>query len=225
MSAVAISVARLNGLQRAPGYFGYPSTWAGFLNGFKRVLKGFKRIRKGDQAMATQTRRVSRQKIALVHVAAHQLGMADADYRALLMGAAGVRSAGDLNAAGFDAVMRRFEALGFAKGKARRAGAPVAAPAAAPAPVPPQYGERRGMATPAQVDTIRGMWRTWYEGSEEASARALRHWLEGHYHITDLRFCDVATAQKALEGLKAMNARKRRAGKANTTSTTKRGAP
>ena len=79
------------------------------------------------------------------------------------------------------------------------------------------------MATPAQVDTIRGMWRTWYEGSDEASARALRHWLEGHYHITDLRFCDVTAAQKALEGLKAMNARKRRAAKASATSTTTRG--
>lgn len=157
--------------------------------------------------MASQTRRVSRQQIALIHVAAHQLGMSDADYRALLMGAAGVRSASDLDAAGFEAVMRRFEALGFAKGKARRAGAP----AIAPAPVPLQYGERWGMATPAQVDTIRGMWRTWYEGSDEASARALRHWLETHYHVTDLRFCDVATAQKAIEGLKAMNARKQRA--------------
>ena len=157
--------------------------------------------------MTTQTRRVSRQQIALVHVAAHRLGMGDADYRALLMGAAGVRSASDLDTTGFNAVMRRFEALGFPKGKARRAGVP----ATAPAPVPPQYGERWGMATPAQVDTIRGMWRTWYEGSEEASARALRHWLEVHYHISDLRFCDVATAQKALEGLKAMNARKQRA--------------
>ena len=162
--------------------------------------------------MATQVRRINRQQIALIHVAAHQLGMGDADYRALLMGAAGVRSASDLDAAGFKAVLRRFEALGFAKGKARRAGAP----AIAPAPVPLQYGERWGMATPAQVDTIRGMWRTWYEGSDEASARALRHWLETHYHVTDLRFCDVATAQKAIEGLKAMNGRKQRAAAKNT---------
>lgn len=207
MSAAQISAARLNGLQGPANRFGYPCTESDFLNGFKRVLKGFKRTRKGWQAMATQNRRISRQQIALIHVAAHQLGMGDADYRVLLMGAAGVRSASGLDAAGFVAVMRRFEALGFAKGQARRAGVP----ATAPAPVPPQYGERWGMATPAQVDTIRGMWRTWYEGSDEASARALRHWLEGHYHVSDLRFCNMATAQKAIEGLKAMNARKRRA--------------
>ena len=212
MSAAQIAAARLNGPQDPANRFGYPCMGVDFLNGFKRVLKGFKRSLKGGQAMASQTRRVSRQQIALIHVAAHQLGMSDVDYRALLMGAAGVRSASDLDAAGFDAVMRRFEALGFAKGQARRAGVP----ATAPAPVPPQYGERWGMATPAQVDTIRGMWRTWYEGSDEASARALRHWLETHYHVTDLRFCDVATAQKALEGLKAMNARKRRATAKNT---------
>ena len=157
--------------------------------------------------MSSKRETVTKAQIALVHVAAHQLGMGDDEYRAMLHGAAGVRSASGLDAAGFEAVMRRFEALGFAKGQARRAGVP----ATAPAPVPPQYGERRGMATPAQVDTIRGMWRTWYEGSDEASARALRHWLEGHYHVSDLRFCDVATAQKAIEGLKAMSGRKQRA--------------
>ena len=212
MSAAQIAAARLNDPQDPANRFGYPCMGVDFLNGFKRVLKGFKHSLKGGQAMESKNRRISRQKIALIHVAAHQLGIGDVDYRALLMGAAGVRSASGLDAAGFEAVMRRFEALGFAKGQARRAGVP----ATAPAPVPPQYGERWGMATPAQVDTIRGMWRTWYEGSDEASARALRHWLETHYHVTDLRFCDVATAQKALEGLKAMNARKRRATAKNT---------
>ena len=207
MSAAQIAAARLNGPQDPANRFGYPCMGVDFLNGFKRVLKGFKRSLKGGQAMESKNRRISRQKIALIHVAAHQLGIGDVDYRALLMGAAGVRSASDLDAAGFDAVMSRFEALGFAKGKARRAGAP----ATAPAPVPPQYGERWGMATPAQVDTIRGMWRTWCEGSDEASARALRHWLETHYHVTDLRFCDVPTAQKAIEGLKAMHGRQQRA--------------
>ena len=212
MSAAQIAAARLNDPQDPANRFGYPCMGVDFLNGFKRVLKGFKHSLKGGQAMESKNRRISRQKIALIHVAAHQLGIGDVDYRALLMGAAGVRSASDLDAAGFDAVMRRFEALGFAKGKARRAGAP----AIAPAPVPLQYGERWGMATPAQVDTIRGLWRTWYEGSDEDSARALRHWLERHYHVSDLRFCDVATAQKAIEGLKAMNGRKQRAAAKNT---------
>ena len=142
--------------------------------------------------MTTQKRRVSRQQIALVHVAAHQLGMGDADYRAVLMGAAGVRSASDLGTTGFNAVMRRFEALGFASARAAA----------------PQYGERPGMATAAQVRAIRAHWNAWHGGRDASeSARALRHWLEHFYGVTDLRFCDVTTAQKAIEGLKAMAAR------------------
>ena len=128
MSAAQIAAARLNGPQDPANRFGYPCMGVDFLNGFKRVLKGFKHSLKGGQAMESKNRRISRQKIALIHVAAHQLGIGDVDYRALLMGAAGVRSASDLDAAGFDAVMSRFEALGFAKGKARRAGAPATAP-------------------------------------------------------------------------------------------------
>ncbi|ODS60524.1 MAG: hypothetical protein ABS38_12600 [Acidovorax sp. SCN 68-22] len=162
--------------------------------------------------MQSKTRRISRQSIALVHVAAHQLGMSDADYRALLMGTAGVASARDLSVAGFEAVMRRFATLGFAHTKPGKSAAPKAAPA-------PAYGERPGMASPAQVHTIRELWRTWRDdqgrdGSE--TARALRHWLERHYHVTDLRFCDLTTAQKAIEGLKAMNGRKQRAASKET---------
>ena len=114
--------------------------------------------------MATQNRRISRQQIALIHVAAHQLGMGDADYRALLVRAAGVRSASGLDAAGFEAVMRRFEALGFAKGQARRAGVPAyriadvltdhwAIPASSP---------RRSIATPCTRRLTPWTPREWY---------------------------------------------------------------
>jgi len=160
--------------------------------------------------MSSKRETVTKAQIALVHVAAHQLGMGDDEYRAMLHGAAGVRSARDLDAAGFEAVIQRFAALGFAGGKAR--------PATTPAPAP--YGERWGMATPAQVETIRGMWRAWFSGSEEASGGALRHWLERRYQVTDLRFCDLATAQKAITGLRAMNAHKARQAKARAGRST-----
>ena len=90
MSAAQIAAARLNGPQGPANRFGYPCMGVDVLNGFKRVLKGCKRSLKGGQDMASQARRVSRQQIALIHVAAHQLGMGDADYRALLVRAAGV---------------------------------------------------------------------------------------------------------------------------------------
>lgn len=144
--------------------------------------------------MAAKEKPLSREKIAIVHVAAHQLRMPDADYRALLMQTAGVNSSSGLNEAGFRAVMLRMEKLGFTHAKPK-----------APAP---QYGRRDGMATPAQVGTIARLWARWH-GRDDA--RALGHWLDHSFHVSDLRFVDAPTAQKAIEGLKAMIARKARA--------------
>ena len=142
--------------------------------------------------MAAKQKPLSREKIAIIHVAAHQLRMPDADYRALLMSTAGVNSSSGLNEAGFRAVMLRMEQLGFTHGK------PKATPA-------PQYGHRDGMATPAQVATIQKLWAAWH-GQDDA--RALGHWLHRSFHVSDLRFVDVTTAQKAIEGLKVMARRK-----------------
>ena len=148
--------------------------------------------------MSAKEKPLAREKIAIVHIAAQQLGMTDADYRALLMQCAGVNSSSGLNEASFRAVMLRMEKLGFSRTK------PTAAPA-------PQYGRRGGMATPAQVDIIRKLWAKWH-GSDDA--RALGHWLNRSFHVSDLRFVDTPTAQKAIEGLKAMTARKTAAARA-----------
>ena len=139
--------------------------------------------------MATKAKPLAREKIAIVHVAAHQLRMTDEDYRALLLSAAGVTSSRGLNDAGFRAVMLRFEQLGFTHDKPQAA----------------KFGKRGGMATPAQVQTIGKLWARWH-GAEDA--RALGRWLERSYGVSDLRFADRMTAQKATEGLKAMLGRK-----------------
>lgn len=148
--------------------------------------------------MAAKQKSLTREQIAIVHVAAHQLRMTDADYRALLMQTAGVNSSRGLNEAGFRAVMLRMEKLGFTHVKHR----------SAPAVPTPQYGQRVGMATPAQVSQIVRLWARWH-GRDDA--RALGHWLERSFHVSDLRFVDTSTAQKAIEGLKAMVARKKTA--------------
>ena len=142
--------------------------------------------------MAAKEKPLTREQIAIVHVAAHQLRMTDADYRALLMQTAGVNSSSGLNEAGFRAVMLRMEKLGFTHAK--------------PKAPPPQYGRRDGMATQAQVSAIVRLWARWH-GRDDA--RALGHWLERSFHVSDLRFVDTTTAQKAIEGLKAMIARKK----------------
>lgn len=151
--------------------------------------------------LAPTPSRLPRDKLALIHIAKAQLGLDEDHYRLLLLEAAGVRSARELDMAGFDAVMRRFGVLGFTsrKGFASQTLAPHAR-------ATDSY--RPGMATPAQLDTIRGMWAKWHGRADE---RALSHWLEHRYGVSALRFCDVQTAQKAIEGLKAMNARRARA--------------
>ena len=147
-----------------------------------------------------QQAHLSREKLALIHIAKQQLGMDDADYRALLRGVAGVSSSTALNMTGFQAVMARFAQLGFVsrKGAASQALTPHARAT---------NSYRLGMATPAQIDAIRQMWASW---QGQASERALSRWLEHHFGVSAMRFCDVRTAQKAIEALKAMLARKAR---------------
>lgn len=134
--------------------------------------------------------RMDRRRLALVHIAKARIGMADEAYRAMLRATADVDSAIDLNEAGFRAVMKRFEELGFVQHRTHTSSAPDT--------------RRPGMATQAQCDYIRGMWRQW-SGADDP--RALGRWLEHRFHVSALRFADVVTAQKAIEGLRAMLAR------------------
>ena len=175
----------------AAGDAGRASTAAGTPESFGTICNGVSPVSEGYPAPSGPCK-PSRAQLALVHVAKKTLAMDDETYRAFLFATAGVRSARDLSASGFEAVMRRFEALGFVPGTPLR-------------PALPQYGQRPGMATPAQMAVIRKGWRAW---SGNDSAQTLRAWLESKFHISDLRFCSVTTAQKAIEALKAMHARK-----------------
>ncbi|MEM7399290.1 MAG: regulatory protein GemA [Pseudomonadota bacterium] len=52
-------------------------------------------------------------ELAKIHIAKKQLGLSDADYRALLMSIANVDSAADLDAAGRAHLLDHFQDLGF----------------------------------------------------------------------------------------------------------------
>lgn len=143
--------------------------------------------------MAAKAKPLTREQIAIIHVAVNQLNMPDDHYRAMLMYTAGVNSAAGLDAAGFRAVMLRLEKLGFVNRKSK--------------PKAPTYGNRDGMASPAQVSRIRTMWARWHGADDD---RALGHWLMHSHCVSDLRFVDARTAQKALNGLKAMVTRRDR---------------
>ncbi len=67
------------------------------------------------------------------------------------------------------------------------------------------------MASPAQVDLIRSLWRAWASepGDDDTT---LNRWLEKHYKVSALRFLTREAAGKAITGLKRMSARKAQAG-------------
>jgi phage gp16-like protein len=127
-------------------------------------------------------------QIALIKVAKRQLALTDDQYRALLLWAGEVESAKDLDAAGFERVMGYLTRLGFKSDWTKRT-----------------FGDRPGMASPKQVDLIRDLWRQ-YSGADDAAA--LGKWLERSYRVSSLRFVDAPTAQKAINGLRAMARRK-----------------
>lgn len=140
------------------------------------------------QPMSTERHsELTPKQFALLHVAKARLGLDDETYRDLLEDEAGVRSARDLDYAGFSAVVRRLDRLGF---HARTRGALPERPP--------------GMASAAQIDYLRALWRR-YTG--RADERGLDAWLRKQTGAADLLALDRRGAHVALVALKAMVAR------------------
>lgn len=125
-------------------------------------------------------------QLAMLQAAKRQLALTEDEYRGLLLRIGEVRSARDLTTAGFNALIRAFEVLGFQR-------------------TTPQPRARRGMATPAQMALVEQLWRQW-AGNDKPEA--LRHWLERSYKISALRFMTTDHAAMAINALRVMNRRK-----------------
>ena len=132
---------------------------------------------------------MTREQLALIHVAKKQLDMDDALYREMLEQHGGVKSARDLSSRGFQSVMSAFERMGFKSNGGRR-----------------RFGVREGFATDAQLDMIRSLWRA-YAGEDDE--RGLNGWLEKWFKISNLRFLPGYKASKVIEALKKMSLRPR----------------
>ena len=133
---------------------------------------------------------LSRKQLSLIHVAKAKLALTDDDYREILRQEASVESSRDLDSDGFNAVMARFEVLGF-KSSARSS----------------SLGDRVGMASDAQIAYIRDLWRDYTDGA--GTDRSLGKWLMRTIKVSDIRFVTYGAAGKAITALLAMNARKR----------------
>lgn len=124
-------------------------------------------------------------KLKLVHVARRQLGLAEEDYRAMLMLHGGVTSATLLNQQGFTALMDRFKALGFYSTSPRR-----------------PLSQRNGMASPGQTALIRHLWAECTAG--DGTDSSLGKWLERQFNVSSLHFVSAELAPKVVGGLKGM---------------------
>jgi hypothetical protein len=100
----------------------------------------------------------------------------------------------ELDGDGFEAMMGLFEYLGFR---------PLVSQGSS-------YGARPGMASFAQIELIRALWREYTHGSYDGEAE-LNRWLERCFKISSLQFLTAAAAPKAITALKAMKARSRAA--------------
>jgi Protein of unknown function (DUF1018) len=137
---------------------------------------------------------LSRQQTAILHVAKAKLGWDDDTYRLALVRIAGVTSSTELDQAGFEAMMGWCEYFGFR---------PLAKGA-------PRYGNRPGMATFAQIELIRELWRELH-GQDVCDDEHLAGWLQKYAHVSSLRFLTLEAARKVIVALKAWKARPRRA--------------
>lgn len=131
---------------------------------------------------------ITRNQLQLLHVAKGKLKLSEAEYRAALAHIAGVTSSKELDRAGFEALLGFFEYLGFR---------PLVKTG-------PDYGNRPGMASFAQLELIRALWMEWSGAPVEGG---LNTWLKRCFKVDALRFLTAGDARKAIVALKAMKAR------------------
>lgn len=127
---------------------------------------------------------------AILHVAKAKLRLSDEVYRSCLAEIAGVTSSTELDQAGFEALMGFFEWKGFRPAEAKGQ----------------DYGARPGMATWAQIELIRTLWRELTHGAYSGEDQ-LNKWLLRSFKLSSLRFLPKSTAPKVITALKAMKSR------------------
>jgi hypothetical protein len=137
---------------------------------------------------------LTRPQTSILHVAAAKLGWDDDTYRQVLVRIAGVTTSKELDQAGFEAVMGFADYCGFR---------PLGKGA-------PRYGDRPGMATFAQLELIRELWRELH-GQDACDDAHLTGWLLKYQKVASLRFLTLDAARKVITALKAWKARPKRA--------------
>jgi hypothetical protein len=135
---------------------------------------------------------ISDKQRKLFFLAARKVGFSEEQRRAILAGIAGVESVNELDQDGFDVMMAFLEHCGFAP---QRHGQ--------------DFGERPGMASFAQLELIRAMWREYTNYAYGQNETQLEKWLASKFKVSHMRFLTADTARKAITALKTMKARRK----------------
>ena len=154
---------------------------------------------------------ISKQQIALLHVAKSKLGIEDDLYHDILESVAGVSSTAKITKAQFDLLLEHFTGLGF---KIKRKSCKVQKKYE-------EFAHRPDMATPSQLRYIETLYTEWCnlkhpdKDNRPYIAPGLRHFLRYHYNVDSMRFVTRRVGIKAIEGLKnALNRERVKASKA-----------
>ncbi len=134
--------------------------------------------------------KLNRQQLAIIHIAAKDRKFSDEAYGSALAQIAGVTSSAELDHDGFLAMMGFFDFCGFKPADAKGA----------------NYGSRAGMASFAQIELNRVLWREYTHQANDGEGE-LNKWLLRCFKLSSLRFLTKATAPKVITALKVMKSR------------------
>lgn len=126
----------------------------------------------------------------LFFVAVRKLDLAEIEWRAAMAELAGTESLTELDQEGFDVMLAYFEWLGFSPLRHGK-----------------DFGQRPGMASFAQLELIRALWREATRNAYGREETQLDKWLLRSFKVSCLRFLTAETARKAITALKMMKAR------------------
>ena len=121
--------------------------------------------------------------IQLIHVGKTKMALGDDAYRAFLEGITGKKSCADMGVRQLEAVLRAMRRNGFVQ---------------LPERVRP---EEQGMASPEQLEYIKGMWQKCARNKNDAALLAFVNRIAG---VKSLRFLSIHTAQKVILALRDM---------------------
>jgi len=139
-----------------------------------------------DQGNAKNPQSKRNRLVQLVHVGKAKMALGDDAYRAFLEGVTGKKSCADMTERQLEAVLRAMRRNGFTQ---------------LPERVRP---EEQGMASPGQLEYIKGMWQKCARNKSDEALLAFVNRIAG---VKALRFLTVNTAQKAILALRDMMAK------------------